>query len=73
LLSTNGSVTGFRVENRGEDEELLNVGEAAYTSPITGTGTASKSPQDAITISLRTSTPGARGRGRIYWPALGAV
>lgn len=73
LLSTSASITGWRVEQRDEGEELTNVGEAAYNAPIAGTGAASKSPQDAIVVSLRTTTPGARGRGRVYWPALGAT
>jgi hypothetical protein len=65
------SITGWRVEQHGEDEKLTNVGEAAYAAAPVGSGSMSKSPQDALVVSLRTSTPGARGRGRIYWPALG--
>lgn len=73
LVSSSASITGWRVEQRGEDENLEHVGEAAYGAPILGTGTALKSPQDALVISLRSTTPGARGRGRVYWPALGAT
>lgn len=73
LWSSAVTLTGFRVEQREEDETLRNVGQAAYATPISGTGNATKSPQDACVVSLRTSTPGARGRGRVYMPALGAA
>lgn len=71
LWSNSAGLIAWRVEQHGEDEKLTNVGEAAYATQIVGTGSASKSPQDAIVVSMRTSTPGARGRGRLYWPALG--
>lgn len=73
LWSTSGGLIAWRVEQHGEDEKLTNVGEAAYSTQIVGTGSATKSPQDAIVVSMRTSTPGARGRGRLYWPALGTT
>jgi hypothetical protein len=73
LMSTQGTITTLRVERRAEDETTLNVSEGLFASAIGGTGTATKTPQDAQVISLRTSTPGARGRGRMYWPALGAT
>lgn len=69
-ISSSASILGWRVEQHEEDEKLRNVAEAFYASPVTGTGTATKTPQDAMVVSLRTSTPGARGRGRVYWPAL---
>lgn len=72
LLSTAGSLTGWRVESHDENEKLLAVAQNNYAAPIKGTGTPQKSPQDALVISLRTDTPGARGRGRTYWPAIGA-
>lgn len=73
LLSTSGSMTGWRVEYRAEDETLLNFAEGAYAAPLAGMGAPSKLPQDALVFSLRTATPGAKGRGRMYWPALGAT
>lgn len=73
LWSSSASLTGWRVEQHGEDEALTNVGQASYTTPVNGSGTATKTPQDALVVSLRTSTPGARGRGRLYWPALAAT
>lgn len=72
LWSNSCNLTAWRVEQHGEDEALTNVGQASYATPVAGTGGASKSPQDALVVSLRTATPGARGRGRLYWPALGA-
>lgn len=72
LLSTGGSIDGIRLERRAENETVLNVAEGLFATPTLGTGSASKTPQDAMVLSLRTSTPGPRGRGRMYWPALGA-
>ena len=72
LLAAQGAITGWRVETRQENEAISAVSENAYASPVAGTGSASKTLQDAVVISLRTATPGARGRGRMYWPALGA-
>lgn len=73
LLSSQAAITGFRVEKRSEDERILNIAEGNMASAIPGTVGPTKTPQDAVVVSLRTSTPGARGRGRSYWPALGAV
>lgn len=72
LLSAQGTYDLVRVERRAEDESVLNVSEVLLGTQIVGTGTASKTPQDALVFSLRTTTPGARGRGRMYWPALGS-
>jgi hypothetical protein len=72
LLSTAGSMDSVRVEKRAEDESILSVAEGLFTTPAAGTGTATKTPQDALVFSLRTTTPGPKGRGRMYWPALGA-
>lgn len=69
-LSTQGSVDMMRVEKRAEDESILNVAERLFSSPLVGSSAPTKTPQDSVVISLRTSTPGARGRGRMYWPAL---
>lgn len=73
LLSTFGTavrITGYRLEGRGDDHALLGVAEAAFATPVTGSGTADKTPQSAWVASLRTDTPGASGRGRLYWPCL---
>lgn len=69
-LSSQGTLDIMRVERRAEDESILNVAERLLAVPIAGSSSPTKTPQDALVISLRTSTPGARGRGRMYWPAL---
>ena len=73
LLSLSGEITSVRVEKRAEDESILSVSETLLTASVTGSGGSTKTPQDALVFSLRTNTPGARGRGRMYWPALGAT
>lgn len=70
LLSNSGNIEAIRVEKRAEDETVLNVAEQLLVTVLAGTGTANKTPQDSLVFSLRTATPGARGRGRMYWPAL---
>lgn len=64
-------VTTIRVECRSDAGELL----AAAQAPQTGTQTTTRSPstpsQTSVVLSLRTDAPGASGRGRLYWPALG--
>lgn len=72
LMSTQATIDGWRVEKRAEDETTLNVAQGLLVSPVPGTSTASKTPQDSLVLSLRTATPGPRGRGRLYWPAIGA-
>lgn len=73
LISNQASIVGWRVETRQENEAISAVAENAYGTAIGGTSAANKTPQDAVVLSLRTSTPGARGRGRMYWPALNAA
>lgn len=73
LLSTAATITGWRVEYRSEAETILSVAEGTLAGAVPGSATATKSPQDALAFSLRSNTPGARGRGRMYWPALGAT
>lgn len=72
VMSSSATITGYRLEGRDEDESLLGVSEGLYGAPIPGLGTYSKTNQAAIVVSLRTTTPGAKGRGRMYWPATGA-
>lgn len=69
MLSASGQINGWRVEQWDEDDKLQAAAEAFYGVALVGTGGANKSLQDALVISLRTDTPGPRGRGRIYWPA----
>lgn len=73
LLSAGGTIDTVRVEKRAEDESILTISERLLAVALVGTGTANKTPQDSVVFSLRSSTPGARGRGRMYWPALNAT
>lgn len=73
LMSSSVTVTGWRITQHDEDEKTVGVGSANYAAPIAGANPPSKSPQDALVFSLRTGQPGARGRGRMYWPACGAT
>lgn len=61
-----------RVERRLDDNTLLGAAEAAWvggTPPVQG----GQMPfQTSCVISLRSNVPGGSGRGRLYWPALGA-
>lgn len=74
LLSSSGSIVGCRFEVRDDVTDGL-VGVAEYLLPAAQVGSAApKLPaQAAIVGSLRTAVAGASGRGRIYWPALGAT
>lgn len=74
LMSSTLTITGVRLEGRhNSTDELLGVSEFLHTTPIVGTGTLRLPLQAAVVISLRTDTPGGRGRGRLYWPACGAT
>lgn len=69
LLSGQGAIKRIRLELREGDNTLLGVSERPYTGTVPS-GTISAIPQTAVVLSLRTNTPGASGRGRLYWPAL---
>lgn len=44
-------------------------GSSFLTTPIAGTGSGAQLPPEcAVVVSLRTTTPGPRGRGRMYLP-----
>lgn len=69
--STAARITLIRVEARSDTHTLELAAEAAYTGNQ-GTGATPAGPaQTSAVISLRTDAPGASGRGRLYWPALG--
>lgn len=72
LLSTAG--TRDRVKLQAYDtSDALAFSVPVFSSALqTGTGGPSKALQDSLVISLRTQAPGPSGRGRLYWPALGA-
>lgn len=70
LLSTAARLTKARIERRTDAGILIGAAEAPFTTPPTGTDAPTKPPQTSVVISLRTTVPGSRGRGRLYWPAL---
>lgn len=69
-MSTSLTITHVRMEARDEAELLLNVAEVAMTPALQGNTSLTKPLATAAVLSLRTATPGPRGRGRMYWPAL---
>lgn len=72
-LSAQAAVTSFRLEGRSDtDDELYGFATAAPAAPVVGTGSALLPPQSAIVVSLISDTPGARGRGRLYFPGFGS-
>lgn len=70
LLSQAARLTKVRVERRSDAGILLGAAEATYSTPPTGTDAATKPAQTSVVLSLRSTVPGSRGRGRLYWPAL---
>jgi len=66
-------LTGARIEARQLDGTLENVVEKVADTPRPGTGTVGHPFQSAAVLSLRTATPGASGRGRLYLPATGVA
>lgn len=72
-MNTSTFVTGVRVEARDHQGLLEAQAEHTKGTAIVGTGTQSHPYQTSTVTSLRTVTAGARGRGRLYWPATGAV
>lgn len=73
LLSSAALMASVRVERRTDSNVLVGAAEAAWTGGGQPTGTPSKPFQTSVVLSLRTNVPGASGRGRLYWPALGAA
>jgi hypothetical protein len=72
-MSTSTNVLGCRVEARGLDGALESLAEANKAVATAGTGASPHPYQTSAVISLRTATPGASGRGRLYWPATAAA
>lgn len=74
FMSSSLSITGARLEVRDDgNDALIGISTQVRTSALSGSGTALRGAQNALVISLRTNTPGASGRGRIYWPAVGVA
>jgi hypothetical protein len=72
VRSSTALPVSVRVESREDNGTLNGAGESAWSASA-GSTAATKPPQTAIVLSLRTATPGASGRGRLYWPGLTAV
>lgn len=70
LISSSGAVTTIRAEARRDNGELIRVAEAPVGSSGTGQGVLGLPLRSALVVSLHTSDVTAKGRGRIYWPAL---
>lgn len=71
LRSGNAVGVTVRVERRSDAHELLGAAESAWTAGKATSVTPRMPPQIAVVLSLRSTIPGSRGRGRLYWPALG--
>lgn len=70
-LSTAMSLTGCRLEVRDDNTDaLMAISVAARGTPLVGASPPGMSSSSSIVFSLRTDSPGPRGRGRIYWPGL---
>lgn len=69
----NGVTTwsSVRVEARTWAGTLESQGEFVKGTATAGTGPQNHPYQTSAVFSLRTDTPGASGRGRMYWPATG--
>jgi hypothetical protein len=73
-LSASGTRTGARVEVRDDaTDALIATSTQQTTGGTAGSGTLRLPPQSAAVVSIRTNTAGGSGRGRLYWPSLGAT
>lgn len=73
MLSAALSIRGVRVEQIDNAGRLEAAGEFLYGSPVAGTGTANRTVQTAVVVSLnRGAQFGRSGRGRCYIPSLAA-
>lgn len=71
-LNSATKITGVRLEARTLAGVLDIQHEALRTTAVSGTGAQNHPMQTSVVTSLRTTFPGASGRGRLYWPATGA-
>lgn len=71
MITSGCAWTGCRIEARVATGVLEVLAEGSRTSPVAGTGASDKAFQTSMVTSLRTTFPGASGRGRLYWPATG--
>lgn len=71
LLSSSATILNLRIEARDAAGTLLQAGEAITN--IIGEGSAACPFQTSVVSSLLTGRPGRSYRGRMYWPAIGAI
>ena len=67
------NIHSIRVEARTLAGVLETQAQATKATPQYGTGSSAHPFQTSWVVSLRTAAVGARGRGRLYWPATGQV
>jgi hypothetical protein len=73
MMSTALQLTQCRLEVRDDaTDNLIGISIAGRATPLSGSGGAAMPAQSSIVASLRTNTPGGSGRGRMYWPGVGA-
>jgi hypothetical protein len=66
------TVSGVRIEARTK-AGLLEAQTEAGRASVGGQGATPHPFQISACLSLRTATPGPSGRGRMFWPATGAL
>lgn len=71
MYNANTTINGVRVETRKYNGTLEVLAEQAFGSVVFGSGAQNHPYQTSMVTSLRSEFPGARGRGRLYWPATG--
>lgn len=73
MVPSSVTFTGVRVEARTKAGVLETQAESLKGTPDAGVATVIHPYQTAWVSSLRTTHPGASGRGRLYWPAHGVA
>lgn len=73
LRSTSAAGATVRVERRSDSGAILGAAEAGWTIVGSSSSAGVHPPQTAVVLSLRSTVPGSSGRGRLYWPAIGAT
>lgn len=70
IAGASTDVRGARAAAIAADGHTIVSGEFLYATPSGGNLDYSLPPEVAVCVSLRTTTPGPRGRGRMYLPPL---
>lgn len=73
MMAPTTRVTGYRVESRALDGTLESQAEFTRPTPVPGVGSGVLPYGSALVLSLRTPGVGGSARGRMYWPATGAL